>query len=170
MGKEKYLVTRKKFPLGIIIFGSLLMITSILQMRKFVSFDDYHRIFQQLPPVLVAIRYCISITLRILGFLSGLGILLRRNWARILALSLAIFTILTLYWKHPYFVVSNYYKIIFYFANSPLDGAQVVLPQNLKLLTFITLGVFYLIDIVFFGSLTYYLTRPKVKAYFIHSR
>ncbi len=157
---------QKKISAGVVIFGVLLILTSIWQAQKFLSFDNYSRVFQQLPQFFIVGRYIISITLRVLGFLAGIGLLLRKDIARKLALGIVIFTLFTLYWKHPYFVVYNYYKISFYFTQNPDMMTQFVLPETIKQYALVTLAVFYLFDIIFCSGLIYYFTRPKVKAQF----
>jgi len=166
MGEKEYLVMQKKISKGVVIFGVLFILTSVWQAQKFISFDYYSRVFQQLPPFFIVGRYIISIMLRVLGFSAGIGLLLRKDIARKLALGLAIFTILSLYWKHPYSVVYNYYKISFYFTQNPDGVVQFVLPETIKQYTLVTLAVFYLFDILFCSGLIYYFTRPKVKAQF----
>jgi hypothetical protein len=160
------LVKKPKPAIGIIIFGIFLVITSFLQIQKFSSFNNYRIIFQHLPDNLIIVRYFISIGLRILGFIAGCGLLFRKEFARKLSIYLAIFTICTIYWKHPYPVVANSCRIVYYTMYNSSGATQFVLPAEVKTVTLLALIVFYLIDIIFFSVLIYYFTRPRVREQF----
>lgn len=160
-------MVKKQIPAaGIILFGVFLIITSFLQIQKFSSFNNYRSIFAHLPDNWINVRYIISISLRILGFVIGCGLLFRKEFARKLAIYLAIFTICTIYWKHPYEVVANSCRIIYYTMYNQSGATQFVLPAEVKTVTWLALIVFYLIDIVFFSVLIYYFTRPRIKEQF----
>lgn len=124
--------------------------------------------FQYLPDRIIIVRYFVSIGLRIVGLIAGIGILFRKNLFRRLALALSFFTILTIYWKHPI----NCFRIIFdrigqqILATSAIADQALTVIKLLQSVMWVTLVIVYIIDLGFSICLIYYFTRPKVKEQF----
>lgn len=155
-----------KKPKGVIVFGMLLVVSSILHISTLIfSRDWYWYNFNYLPPAVLITRYLFSWVQRILGVVSGLGILCLKNFYRRLALAIAWFTIFALPWKHPYRAFLNHAQLLdellgFLFkkaGHSEISFTALAVPA---------LITHYVLDIVFCASLIYYFTRPEVKKHF----
>jgi len=156
----------KKRPIGVIVFSVLLIYSSLSQLEQFTSLNQYHLVFQPLPENIIRLRFFVSIVIRVIGLISGIGLLFRRDFFRKLAIFSASFTLLTIYWKHPFFVVDKYSKIIAFSIARHSMGEQMVLPHTNIYTTTLALILLYSIDIIFSGCLIFYLTRRKVKTWF----
>lgn len=167
-------------PRGIFIFGLLLILGSLYKLSGFIRYDYYVFMFQQLPAGGIGDRYIISIAYRLVGLVTAGGLLLRREWARQIFLCLCIFTLATLYWKHPYSVFENiaiYQEWLAGINELPkgtitestypiypqdLGGYQLARPEIPR-----TARVLHsLIDLVFCGSAIYYFTRKNIFSVF----
>ncbi len=156
----------KKCPLVVTVFAWLLIVSSIVHIYTLLfGYTWYRDNYNYWPDWLFTLRYCFSWFQRILGISIAIGMLNGREIARKIAIALGIFTIATLYWKHHYpaFVRHCHY----------LDGiyGDVFKAIGYPELSFTALAipaliVHCLLDILFFGLMIYYLTRPSVKAYF----
>ncbi len=167
-------------PRGIVIFGLLLILGSLYKLSGFLRYDYYVFMFQQLPAGGVGDRYIISIAYRIVGLITAGGLLLRKEWARQLFLTLCIFTLATLYWKHPYAVFENIAIYQEYSAGInalppgtvtessypiyPVERGAYALRR--PLIPRLAQILHSLIDLVFCGWAVYYFTRPGVCAAF----
>ena len=146
---------KEKRPPGVIILGALLMLGSIYSLWGILDFDYYRFMFQQLPEPFIWIRYVASIIFRLVSLTAAVGVLLLKDIFRKLAIGLGLWTLATLYWKHPFYVFNNIYQ-----------GQQEIFLNKNPIFPWIALGFYYAIDIIFSISFIYYFTRPKVKAYF----
>jgi hypothetical protein len=169
--KARKEISVKKRSKGVTIFGILLIVSSLWELKNLADFNYYLFLFQQLPEQAIRVRYFGSITLRMLGLVSGIGILGLRNIFRKIAISLNWFTILTIYWKHPIYTLRNIYKgyleqivniMVFtkYGPNFPID--RIYEKSLLVASTFLNV-----VDLVFAFSLIYFFTRPTVKQQFL---
>jgi hypothetical protein len=141
-------------PVGLTIFGVLLIVGSLDKLFDFQDFAFYQLMFQGLPDWMVNIRYVLSVTLRFAGILCGMGILSLKNVYRRLGLFLCALTILTIYWKHPAFVFEN-------LARNLEPGEAAFSPY----FGFARL-IFSLMDVGFAAGFLYYFTRRTVKEKF----
>ena len=91
-----------KRPLGLVVFGVGLIVTSLSQMAALVEADRYWYLFQNLPPAAITGRYLVSWVARGIGLAAGIGIVQRREVFRKMAIALGWATIATVSWKHPY--------------------------------------------------------------------
>ena len=156
---------RENVPRGIKILGGLFIISSLIQMHALLNFEWYKEVYRYLPGSLMIMRYSFSWIQRILGISAGIGLLYLNELSRKILLCISVFSILTLYWKHP-FIAFQYHteyldrELGFLFSHTGLPHisfSSLVLPS---------LIVQDLSDILFNGVVIYYLTRPKVKAMF----
>ena len=156
---------RESIPKGIKIISVIFITSSLIQMHALLNFEWYKEVYRYLPHQLMITRYCFSWAQRILGLSAAIGILYLNNFSRKILLCISIFSILALYWKHP-FIAFQYHteyldrELGFLFSHTGLPHisfSSLVLPS---------LIVQDLSDILFNGVVIYYLTRPKVKAMF----
>ena len=156
-----------KGPLGITIFGSILIITSLLQLSTLSHLEYYQWLFSVLPEGTLRLRYFISVALRVLGFASGIGILLRKDLFRKIAIGLSVFTTATIYWKHPMYGISKLARVVvemlsrFNYRYTDLNQ-----PFLIEVIEWGSLIALYAIDLGFAIWLIYYFTRPKIVAHF----
>lgn len=147
------------------IFGILLSLSSLVHMDKLASDTQwYANIYSYLPPQLIVARYCFSWLQRIIGLLVGVGLLARKEIARKIVIVIGCFTILTIYWKHPY----PAFKIHTQYLNKRFG--YIVARTGTKL-TFSSIAlpavILYCIgEIIFWSILVYFFTRPSVKNQF----
>ena len=155
----------KKRSKVIIIFGILIIVSSLLQMHKLVF--EYERcrevILACLPEWLVAVRYCFSWFQRILGLTIAIGILRLNNTLRKLGIVFGIFVICTVYWKHPYPAFLSHANYLDQQVGQLLAAAPGI---TFSSLTRISMIGHCILDIVFWSIFIYYFTRPIVKEQF----
>ena len=164
---------RRPLSKEVVIFGIVLIVSSISHMLKLFEerklLDEY---FSNLPVWLRLLRYSFSWFQRILGILAGCGILARKEIARKLAFAIGAFTLLTVYWKHPYEAVKLHCEALdkqlghhlSQIINELATSAGINLPfSSLALLS--TAGLI-LSDFVFWGAFFYCFTRPHVRDQF----
>lgn len=163
-------------PRGITVFALLLIAGSLYKLSGFINYDYYIFMFQQLPTGQVNDRYIVSVAYRIVGLITAGGLLARREWARQLFLCLCGFTLMTLYWKHPYQVFVNIaiYQEWLQGLNEFPAGTNVTFafplyPESLQgyqlkhpLIPRLSWIGHSLIDLVFCASAGYYFTRARV--------
>ena len=91
---------------GVTLFGILLILSSLIHIQKLIhEIPLYVHYYSDLPPEWIVARYAFSWFQRLVGILAAVGILARREIARRLGIALGCFTVLTVYWKHPYAAV-----------------------------------------------------------------
>ena len=156
---------KNKRPKGVIIFGILIITSSLIHMHKLVLDYDWNRenMLTCMPEWLVVVRYCFSWFQRILGLTIAIGILRLKNIFRKLGIALGVFTICTLYWKHPYSAFLRHTNYLDQQFGHLLTAAPGI---TFSSLTLISLIVYYILEIVFWGIFIYYFTHPKVKEQF----
>ena len=143
-----------------LIFGVLYKLSGLL------DYKYYQFMFQDLPENTIAARYCLSIALRLVGLVTGIGLILNLDFYRRTAIWLAVINLLTLYWKHPYEV---FYHIAVYAEKGFPQAYPVVGPFEIlahPYFPWISLMFYSTIDIIFSSLLISFLTRPDVIAKF----
>ena len=158
---------RSARPLGVMVFGFLLILSSLVHMHTLIVArgEYYSAVFGYWPHWLMTLRYFFSWAQRIAGLMAGVGILYLKDIFRKLAILIGCFSVVTIYWKHPYQAFKNHAVYLdqhlgVYLRN--FGYPNVTFAQY----TLAALIVQYLLDFIFFGSMIYYLTRPAVKARF----
>ena len=144
-------------PLGIWAWGIFLLTASVYNLINFHDYKYYRFMFQELPEPIVSLRYGFSILFRGVIIVAAFGTLYFKEWARKLLLSVALFTIATIYWKHPYYAFENIAIMI----ESNYFGAPV---QELAYPAFpwITLFIYILFDLLTAGLIIYYFTLSEI--------
>lgn len=158
-------------PAGVTALAVFLVAASLLHMLTLVDVAHYAYVFQSLPHWLLAIRYGVSWAMRILSLMSAVGMLRLRESARKVALSLCWFTIVTIYWKHPYEGFRRHTEYLDAVLAATLASAGSGRPAWLDAFTFTSLTVPALVvacalDVVFAAGVICYLTRPGVREHF----
>lgn len=150
---------------GIDIWAYLLIVTSIFQLIILWSagYEYYVMLHQELSADLIKLRYAVSWIIKVIGILIGIGLMLRLEWVRKLAILNSLVILLTVHLKHSY----KAYKL----HTRHLDEAMQAiggLPNGVYFsdITIPALWVQRGIDIIFASLLIFYLTRHAVKLQF----
>jgi len=157
--------TRINFPAGMWILVFWLITTSVSDLPSFVN---YHYMRQQFAPMseeLFRLRFAFSILLRLALIAIGFGLIRLKEWARQGAVYFGVFTIATIYWKHPYYVFQNI-AIMVEQNQSPVPVTQLQYPA----FPWICMFVYTSIDLIFAGLLIYYFTQASVAGLYHHDR
>lgn len=160
---------KPKRPIGVFIFGWLLIISSLIQLTAYLfGYLFYKEILGYLPVWVINIRYGFSIVQRILGLSVGIGLLQRIEICRKIAIAIAVFSIATLYWKHHHQAFLNFYDILYHQYGAAFKAYDMSASFQAQLGN-ACLIMIYGLDLIFFGLLGLYLNRSAVKAYFTKS-
>ena len=148
-----------KITRGIVLCVILVIVYSFLSWPE--SFRSYYVRFHPSPENLIFIRYLFSVGLRLALFISGIGILFRKDIFRKIIIFISFFTIATVYWKHPVIVFERilWWKIMQ--GTLPAD----IIPK-INMVAWSCVVTSSIIDIVVCLCLIYYLTRPKIREQF----
>ena len=156
---------------GVIFFSILIIGSSFVHMHKlYVDYDYYHQIYSHWPPWLLKLRYAFSWLQRIAGITAAIGVLFYNNLCRRLVFAIGIFTISTVYWKHPYTAflkhthsLDQQYSHVLADINASLGTANLSFAQ----FTRVSQVTHWILDISFWTFWMWYFSRPRVKAPFI---
>jgi hypothetical protein len=162
-------IQSEKFPFWdparvVVVFVFLLLFSSLMQIHKLiVDRDWYVDTYSYMPPWLTVTRYAFSWFQRLVGILIAVGLLAHKELARKAAILLGWFTILTLYWKHPY----PGFKLHAQYLDRNLG---YLLPRGIGVsfesVVWLSIIGHCLVDIAFCSLMIYCMTRPAVKALF----
>jgi len=147
-----------KRPLGVIIFGILLIFGALFQMRG-LSTDTYKFLFQPLPKKIILVRYYISLTMILLGIVSGIGIFFLRSFFRKTVLFIGFYILYNYLVEGPLFVFRKLPKYIRQIIPTTAE-------PRVSFILWTTIIVNFIIEFCFSICLIYYFTRPKVKRAF----
>ena len=129
------------------------------------SFHVYKDIFQYLSKEAILFRYILSVSARIIGLVSGVGILCRKDIFRKAGVFLCWTTVISIYWKHPQVLFDKAVRQAMPILNSlqynisrmGLEVAQFAIISRLILSFF---------ELCFACFFIFYFTRSGVKAEF----
>jgi hypothetical protein len=124
----------------------------------------YAHYYSYLPAWLMVARYYFSWLQRIIGFLVGIGLLAQKEIARKIGIAIGCFTILTVYWKHPYPAFklhTQYLDQQFGYIPARFGTGLTFSSVTLPAVILHCLG-----DIIFWCIFIYFFTRPSVKGQF----
>jgi hypothetical protein len=167
----------KKRPKGLVVFSVLIILSSLLHINTLYRYSDWYTgIYGYWPEWLIDLRYAFSWIQRIIGIMTAIGILFLNNLYRRIGILLGCFTIITIYWKHPYqaFLKSN---MILDEQLGPLfehiglqDYLQSIGLAPLSFASYTVAAIVFhsLLDILFWFGFIYYFTRPEIKRIFIN--
>ncbi|MBZ0165992.1 MAG: hypothetical protein K8I00_04230 [Candidatus Omnitrophica bacterium] len=152
---------QKKKLAGVTIFSVLVLMSSLMHMGKLIEDTDvYFKTYAYLPGWLTTTRYCFSWFQRVLGISAAILALLYKEIGRKLLLLIGVFTITTVYWKHPYVAVERF--VYDMQGRYPVE-AQAFSLESIALAATISLCF---LDVLFQGILIFYFTRDGVKKAF----
>lgn len=151
---------KDKVSKEIVILGIIVIFYS-LQGMPTLDFGSYAAKLYPLPEKLILIRYLFSIALRIFLLLAGIGVLFRKEFFRKCVIFGGLFTIITVYWKHPVIVFKN---ILIWRIEQGIVPASMM--SRINELAWKSATICYLIDIIVVLVLVYLFTRPKIKEKF----
>lgn len=147
----------------IAVIGILYIIGPLIHMNTLITQKDwYFSLYSHLPPWLTMARYSFSWLQRILAITAAIGLFYHKEICRKLLLALCSFTILTIYWKHPYeaFLKSN--RLLDDQFGYLISGARMTFES----LTPYSIVAHSILNVAFCGAVIYFLTRPQVKEVF----
>lgn len=147
-----------KRPLGVIIFGLILIVTSLDLLRYMPAYDFYRQVNHEWPDIIIRIRFVGSYIFRLIGLACGVGVLCLSGPFRKLLLGLSWYSVITLPLRHTYQAQLFFSEPIYHQQGSSF---------SLETFTWIAVIIRWLIDGVFSLSVIYYFTRPKVKECFL---
>jgi hypothetical protein len=144
-----------------IIILSIVVILYSLQGLPNLNFAAYAIKFQPISEKLIFGRYLLSLALRTILFTAGIGILFRKDIFRKSIIFISLFTICTIYWKHPLLCFKN--SLMFDINHGVLS---VSLLPKIDMIAWICVVICYMMDISIAVFLIYLFTRPKIKEQF----
>jgi hypothetical protein len=167
MRELKQLFFGRRRSIGVTVFSFLLIASSIMHVHKLiVDVAWYADTYSYMPAWMILLRYSFSWLQRVLGILAAVGLLALNDAARKLAIAIGIFTILTVYWKHPYIAYKAHAE--FLDDRFGLLFHQLGAPAGFKISSY-TMAAVVLngsLDVIFCATLIYFLTRPVVRDQF----
>jgi len=151
--------------IGVTLFGYILIICSLYQMLALAGagYQHYLYLHQEYDKNMILVRYIFSWFIKIVGLVSGIGILNLKDIFRKLAILNSLLIICTVNLKHTYgaYLLHAQYldKLAATYGFWPYDVSftTMVLPA---------LKVQRAIDIIFGVLLIYFFTRPAVEKQF----
>ena len=161
---------KRRFPVGIWVFGIILILDSLsqlyLKLLKPGYYSWYSRIFQPLPEQAIFLRYLISILFRMLGLTACIGILLRKEILRKFTLLMCCLTIISAYWKHPFYALDKHSRAIIETISQSTGHHALTSLAYIRVIEISSLACLYALDIGLPALMLYYFTRPYVKERF----
>ncbi|MBF0123188.1 MAG: hypothetical protein HQL21_07290 [Candidatus Omnitrophica bacterium] len=155
--KAWFLDFKEHKPVGVLIFGFILVSTSIDQLHLIPTYEAYRHINHEWPENIIKIRFVISYVLRLVGLCAGIGILCFSNVLRKGLLWLSVFSVMTLPLRHTYSAQFIYSEPLY-----RLRGSMF----SLETFVWIAVILRWMIDGIFSLCVIYYFTRPQVMKHF----
>ncbi len=143
-----------------LIISSLIHIHSIAFQQGYDWYHHYYFDSGMMPLWLVNTRYCFSWFQRIMGLTAAVGLLRRKPWGRWIAIGIGVFTIVTIYWKHPYAAFHEHTQYLDEHFSYLLPRGSTV---SFVDMTWAALIGHCILDIMFDSWMIFLLTRPNVK-------
>ena len=147
----------KKRPIGILIFSTILIVTSLQLLYYMPVYSFYRKVNHEWPDTIIRIRYVGSYIFRLIGLVSGFGLLALNNPVRKFFIGFSYYCICTLSLRHTYSSMLFFTEPIYRIKGSMF---------SLETFTWIVLIIRWVIDGAFSLAAIYYFTRPKVVALF----
>jgi hypothetical protein len=152
-----------KRPASLWLFSIFLVTAAIYDLLNFSNYEYYRSIFQQLSDIHFHVRYIFSICLRLFMMAVGYGLFVFKEKARKGTLYFAVFTIVTIFWRHPFYVFERIAIMAEqnYFEVTVRELAYSAFP-------WISMFFYMTIDLMIAGLLLFYFTRPNVVSLYKH--
>jgi len=153
-------VSKNKISKEIIILSFITILYS-LQGMPTLDFNAYYIKFYPSPQKLIFARHLLSIALRVVLIVSGIGIVFRKEIFRKIIIFTSFFIIVTICWKHPIIAVKNF--LIWKIKEGVLP---VSLIPKINMVAWIYVVAYSISDIIVAFFLIYLFTRVKIKEQF----
>lgn len=154
-------------------FGLYFFLDALFQISVKLLKPDYYAwysaIFQGMPERMIFLRYSVSVFFRIFELVVGAGLIFRKEIFRKAVLLMSCFSVLIVYWKHPFAAVLNHAQmVIINLSESAAASAGAGLDFSVppKLIAWVALIFLYIFDIGIAALTVYYFTRPYIKEKF----
>lgn len=152
-------------PIAIIIFGILLILGALYQVQG-LNLDAYRLFFQPLPEQLIISRYFISIAMLVLGFITGIGVMFRKNIFRKSAIFIGCFILYTYVIELPLLVFKNISQYVDQQVVAILSTTPNITEAQASWSLWSVIVVSFAVEIIFSICLIFVFTRPKIKGQF----
>lgn len=144
-------------PLGVTIFGLILIVTSLGLLHFMAPYPLYRQVNHEWPERIIKIRFVGSYIFRFIGLFSGIGILCCFERVRKFFVGFSYYCLITLPLRHTY--------------SSQLFFSGPIYQQHgsmfsLQTFTWISVIIHWIIDGTFSLMAIYYFTRPQVIKHF----
>ena len=146
-----------KRPVGVIVFGLILIVTSLIQYHFLIppAYSFYRMAHHEWPEWIIKIRFIGSHIFRLLGLVSGIGVLCLSNKFRQFLVWFSYYCIITLPLRHTY-------NAMLFFTEPIYNSHKYALMVSLQTFTWINVFLCWIMDGAFSLAAIYYFTRPKV--------
>ena len=156
--------SKTKISPGVIVVAAILILSSLFRLLTLMGdYNWYFYIFNYMPKWMILLRYEFSLAQRMVCIVVGMGILSRNDFFRKAALALSYFTIATLPWKHSCQAFKNHAEYLNQNGAWLRAGISGLDFSSFAWAAWIGQCV---LDIMFWGFIIYFFTRPSVKAQF----
>jgi hypothetical protein len=152
----------------VVLIGLLYIIGPLIHLNKLV-FDKawYFDTYSYMPKWLMLTRYSFSFFQRIVALITAAGLLRFKEIYRKILIGICIFTMSTVYWKHPYPAFLAHTKGLDIKYGAYLNSlTRNNVKITFEMLTVPSIIVHCLLNIAFCGVVIYFLTRPGIKKLF----
>ena len=147
-----------KRPLGVIIFGLILIYTSLDLLRYMPSYEFYSKVNHEWPDFILRIRFFGSYLFRFAGLVLGVGVLCLNEFSRKFLIGLSWYSLFTLPLRHTYQAHLFFCEPIYIHHGSSF---------SLSTFTWISVVIRLIIDGVFSLWAIHYFSRPYVIKVFL---
>ena len=156
--------SKTKISPGVIAVAAMLILSSLFTLLTLLGgYNWYLYIFNYMPKWMILVRYGFSLAQRMVCIVVGIGILSLNDFFRKAVIAVSYFTIAILYWKHPYHAFKNHVEYLNQNGAWLRAGISGLDFSSYALAAWIGQCV---LDIMFWGFIIYFFTRPGVKAQF----
>ena len=133
------------------------MSSALYDLPHLFNYSYNRQMFAPLSDTLFTLRYLFSMALRISYIIVGFGLIRLKPWARLFVVYLGVFTIATIYWKHPFYVFEN-----IAIMSEQQQSLAPVTELQYPAFPWISMFFYVTVDLVIAGLLVYYFTRQPV--------
>ncbi|MCD4779271.1 MAG: hypothetical protein K8S27_01805 [Candidatus Omnitrophica bacterium] len=148
---------------GILVLAYLMLLGATYRLMGIHDYEFYQFMFQPLSGASLFFRYLGSIVLRLMVIATAFGLIVKKEFFRKVAIVICCFTVLTIYYKHPYQVFKN---IAIGQEYQVRDTVSVTYELENPVFPVISMIFYYFVDITFSLIVILYLRKLSVKQYF----
>ncbi len=148
----------RKRPIGVVVFGLILIVTSLDLLRYMPGYDFYRQVNYEWSESIIKIRFIGSFLFRFIGLILGIGVLLLNDSFRRFLIGFSWYCLITLPLRHTYNSQLFFSESLYYQHGSMF---------SLQTFTWIAVLIRWLIDGVFSLAVICYFTRPRIVEFFL---